>query len=165
MTGVVHAHSAQLPASNELPQHAILVEVTGTRAKRKGVDGVCYEVVANVEDAGPFVAGQTVHILRCIGFAATDRTVIDRVRVCVTRLERQTAFQMACEGDTEPIIKTGTDVALVIHRSIRIRVGWVGEKLIERPHAIGSGGVERHRFGTEVYGSAGKQANAVASKI
>src|SRR5579872_5658858 len=92
-------------------------------AKRERVDGVCDKIVADVINAGPFVTSQAVDVLWCVRLATPNRPIIDRVRIGVTRLERQAVAHMAREGDSEPIIKTGSYNALVVHRAIRIATG------------------------------------------
>src|SRR5579864_125971 len=162
MTGVIQADTAQLPPTSKLSHDAIPVEVTGTRAKGQRIDNVGSKIVANVENTGALVTSEAVHVLGRVGFATADRAVVDGMRISVAGLEREAIAQVAFEGDSKSVIKAGSDVALVVHRAIRISLG---EILIQWAHAICSGSVQRDRSRAEIDPAARKQTNAVAAEV
>src|SRR5579862_5693475 len=95
MTGVPQAYATQAPSTNDFSQSARVVGVSFARAERKFVNGIHSDIVANVEDAGAFVALKAVHVFRSVGFAAADRAIVDGMRPGIARLEGDTASKPA----------------------------------------------------------------------
>src|SRR5579872_1183763 len=61
----------------------------------KVVHAVNGDIAANVEDARPFVARETIHILRYARFAPSHRAVVDRMRPCIARRCPQCGYRQA----------------------------------------------------------------------
>jgi len=116
-----------------------VIEIGSAWPEGQRVDGIGNEIVPDVEDARSFVASQAVDVFRPIGFATADRAIVDGMREGVTGFKREAVAQMALESETEGIVSTRTDVALVVHGAKRISVGVI---LIQRPHAIAVDWVE-----------------------
>lgn len=58
--------AAEFPATNKLVQDPSIVQKAFAVPKRQFVHRIYREIVANIEDAGPFVALQAINILRSV---------------------------------------------------------------------------------------------------
>src|ERR1035438_1229982 len=87
------------------------------------------------------------------------------MRPCITRLERQTLAEPALQRETQGVIRTGSDITLVVDRAKRIGIVRIGIVLVERPDAIAVDRIEGDRTGAQVYGAARKQAHAPTSNV
>lgn len=64
--------AAETPAADDSSQDAAVAHVGLSGTKGKFIHGIRRKVLANVEDAGPEITTQAIHILRPIRFTAAD---------------------------------------------------------------------------------------------
>src|ERR1700731_2435257 len=162
MASVPQANAAHLPASKYLANNPVRVEVWLPRAKWKLVHCVDRDVVADVKNAGPFVALQTVHIFRTIGLAPSHGTVVDRMRPCVSRLKLQTLAEPALQSEPESVIGARPNITLVVDGTKGI-AAWI--VLVQCADAICVDRIEGYRLGAQVYCASREQAHAPAAEI
>src|SRR5579862_7064438 len=159
MTGVPDADAAHLPSANYLSYYTRVAQEAFSRTKRQFVDCIHGYIVANVENARTFVAGQAIHVLRTIRFSAADRSVVDGMGPRVAPLKRQSARESPYEAQQERVVRAGTDIGLLVYRTVGISCGII---LIERAR---TNNVPRRirairRRDAEVHSSARKQTNS-----
>ena len=77
MSGVPKADAAQAPAANDCAERSRIVQVSLARPEGEFINNVGGEIVANIENARPFVARQTIDVFWPAGLTAADRAVID----------------------------------------------------------------------------------------
>src|SRR6266849_5043290 len=141
MASVPEGDAAETPASNHFAHRSRTVQVSFAGPKRQFIDGIRDEVMTNVEDAGPFVAGETVHIFRSARLAAAYRPIVDGMRPSVTRLKGQAPGKAPLKRHPQGVVGAGADVPLYIHRAKRISVGIV---LIQGAEAFAIGRIKRN---------------------
>src|SRR6202051_910615 len=162
MTCVTKANAAQLPSSEYFAENPHGAEVRLSGTERKFVHCIDRDVIANVKNARPFVALQTVHILWTAGLAAPHGTVIDRMRPCVTRLKFQTLAEPALQREPQSVIGARPDITLVVDGTERI-AAWI--VLVQCADAISVNRVEGDRLSAKVYGAPREQPHAPAAEI
>src|SRR5579864_6744020 len=128
MPSVPQANTAELPASEYFAQHAGSTEIGLTGSEGKFINRVDSNVVAHIKNAGSFVTGQAVHILRAVRFASSYGSIVDGMRPGVPRLERETLAESALERESQSVIGARPDVALAIDGTKRVRI--VGIRII-----------------------------------
>src|SRR5271165_6102075 len=101
MPGMPHTHAAYFPASHDLAEPTALVQIRFAGPKGQFVNRVRNKVMPNVKNAGTFIAWKTVHILRAVRLASTHRSIINRVAVGVTGLNRKAVVHAAFERHSE----------------------------------------------------------------
>jgi len=74
-------------------------------AKGQFVDSVDDEIVADVEDAWPFVTLQAINVFWPVRLTATDLAVVDGVRPGVPRLQGEAIAKAAFQRQTQGVIR------------------------------------------------------------
>src|SRR5579864_5490867 len=157
MAGMPQPKAAHTPAANHLAKDTTLVQVALAGSKWKLINRVRREIVANIEDAGAFVAGQAIYVLGSIRLAAANGTIVDSVRPRIPCLKRQAGGKAALQTEHKRMVGTGADIGLVVHRTVRVPVGKV---LIKDTRASQAAIRGKSRLGlAEVHPSARKQAH------
>src|SRR5579872_2574591 len=148
MASVPKANAAQLPASKDFTHDSGSAQERLSRPKRQIVHSIDSNVVANVENAGPFIALQAVNIFGTVRLAAAHRAVVDGMRPGVTGLKFQALAKATLQRQTECVVSARPDITLVIDRAKGI-AAWI--VLVQRSHAVAVDRVEGDRFGAEVH--------------
>src|SRR5579859_5062270 len=149
MSCVPETDAAHLPATYHFAENPRRTEERFSRPEGKFIDGIDRDVVAHVENARPFVAAKTIHVLGSVGFSASDRAIVDGMRPRITRLERQPATEAALQRQPERMVTARSDVMLEVDRAKRIGIVRVRIVLVEGPDTIAVSRIKRNGSGTE----------------
>src|SRR5579864_4646249 len=115
MTSVPETDAAHLPATHHFAENSRRPEERLPRPEGEFIDSIDREVVAYIKNARPFVAGKTIHVLGSVGFSASDRAIVDRMRPRITRLERQSATEAAFQRQPERIVTARSNIVLEVN--------------------------------------------------
>src|ERR1700747_2204016 len=114
MSCVPETDAAHLPATDHFAENPRRAEERFSGPEGKFIDGIDRDVVAHVENARPFVAAKTIPVLWSVGFLASDRAIVDGMRPCVTRLERQPATEAPLQRQPERMVTARSNIVLEV---------------------------------------------------
>src|SRR5579863_3553801 len=130
MARVENADTTEFPSANDFPKGSAAVQERLAGPEGQLVDRVGRKVVAHVGDAVPSVASLAVDVLRSVGFATTNRAIVDGMSEGVTRLKGKPVGKPMIEGNQRGVIGALPDIVLEIDGAVWVcrlsRIGGVG---------------------------------------
>jgi hypothetical protein len=93
MAGMPQTDSTQTPTAHDSSNHSFTIQEVFSGPEGQLVHGINRDIVPDIKNAGSFIAGQAIDVLRSVGFAAADGAIVNGMRPGIAGLERKTVVE------------------------------------------------------------------------